>query len=196
MMVNWYRLFTHLFSWENNTNFLNSGKHAMFAKTYLSGVVFFLAFVLILVPHESPAQTEKTYGIAVMRLRGIGISETEAEALTEALHTGIFQIILKQGPNLKEKYQLLERSQMDKILDQFQLQDFGCTDEKCAVEFGKMLAVERIIIGSVGLFGETYNITGRIVDVESSRVIRSVAGDTRGKLTAFLTSCRSSARNS
>ena len=158
----------------------------MCVKTPFGVVLFFLAIVLFSFPSESPAQTDKTYGIAVMRLKGIGIAETEAEALTETLYTGISQIILTQGAKLTEKYSLLERSQMDKILDQFQLQDLGCTDEKCAVEFGKILAVERIIIGSIGLVGETYNITGRIVDVESSKVIRSVSRRHEGKIDGVL----------
>lgn len=158
----------------------------MCAKTSLGGVVFFLALVLFSFPSESLAQADKTYGLAVMRLKGIGIAETEAEALTEALHTGISEIILTQGAKLTEKYSLLERSQMDKILDQYKDQDLGCVDEKCAVEFGKILSVERIIIGSVGLVGETFNITGRIVDVESSKVIRSVSRRHEGKIDGVL----------
>ena len=69
----------------------------------------------------------------------------------------------KTGTN----YTVVERSQMDKIFEQFEIQNTGCTDITCAVEFGKMLSVERIIIGSIGLVGQTYSISTRIVDVES-----------------------------
>ncbi len=48
---------------------------------------------------------------------------------------------------------------MDKILDQFKIQDVLCSDDSCAVEFGRLLSVQRIIIGSVGLVGETYIIS-------------------------------------
>lgn len=155
--------------------------------TFMSLSRILLGISLLAVPRsESFAQTEKTYGLAVMRLKATGISETEAETLSEVLHTGISQIILKRGAKLKEKYSLLERSQMDKILDQYKDQDLGCVDEKCAVEFGKMLSVERIIVGSVGLVGGTYIITGRMVDVESSRVIRSVSRKYEGKIAGVI----------
>lgn len=131
-------------------------------------------------PSVSFAQAEKTYGLAVMRLKGSGISETEAETLSETLHTGISQIIEEQGAKLKEKYSLLERSQMDKILETYQIQD--CIDVSCAVDLGKQLAVDRIIVGSVGLVGETYVISCRIVDVGTSKVIRSVSRKLQGKI--------------
>lgn len=126
----------------------------MCAKTSLGAVLFLLALFL---PTLSLAQAGKTYGLAVMRLKGTGISETEAETLSETFHTGISQIIEEQGAKLKEKYSLLERSQMDKILETYQVQD--CIDVSCAVDLGKQLAVDRIIVGSVGLVGQTYMIT-------------------------------------
>ncbi len=140
------------------------------------------SLILLFLAGDVFPQDEKTYGLAVMRLRATGISETEAETLTETLHSGISRLIVERNARLKEKYTLIERSQMDKILEQFQVQDSGCTDEKCAVEFGKMLAVERIIVGSIGLVGNTYAMTGRLVDVESSKVIRSVSRTYEGKI--------------
>ena len=68
-------------------------------------------------------------------------------------------------------YTLVERSQMDKIFDEFDVQNTGCTDISCAIEFGKMLNVERIVIGSIGLVGETYSIQARIVYVETSKTL-------------------------
>ena len=47
----------------------------------------------------------------------------------------------------------------------------GCTDVSCAIELGKILNSERVIIGPVGLVGETYSITARIVDVETAEIV-------------------------
>ena len=60
---------------------------------------------------------------------------------------------------------------MDKILEEFDYQNTGCTDEECAVELGKMLNAERIVIGSVGLVGQTYTINARIVDIETASTL-------------------------
>ena len=60
---------------------------------------------------------------------------------------------------------------MEKILDEQKFQRSGCTDEECAVEVGKILGVERMVIGSVGLVGETYTLNTRIVDVATARTL-------------------------
>ncbi len=49
------------------------------------------------------AQGVKPYSFAIMKLKGMGISEIEAETLTETLYDGISQILLEQAPKLKEK---------------------------------------------------------------------------------------------
>ncbi|MDP2984126.1 MAG: PEGA domain-containing protein [Candidatus Latescibacter sp.] len=152
--------------------------------SFLAGILaaaIFLAFCPL-----SFAQSDKPYSIAIMKLKGMGISEIESETLTETLYSGISEILQNQGANLKEKYTLLERSQMDKILDQFKMQDVLCSDDSCAVTFGRLLSVQRIIIGSVGLVGETYIISCRIVDVESSKVIRSASSRHQGKIDGVL----------
>lgn len=161
--------------------------------SFLAGVLAAVIFLASCAQHSktlsSPisfAQDDKPYSIAIMKLKGMGISEIEAETLTETLYDSISQILLEQAPNLKEKYSLLERSQMDKILDQFQLQDALCSDDSCAVTFGRILSVQRIIIGSVGLVGETYIISCRIVDVESSKVVRSSSRKYQGKIDGVL----------
>ena len=59
---------------------------------------------------------------------------------------------------------------MDKIFDEFKIQSTGCTDISCAIEFGKILSVEKIIIGEVGLVGQTYTLNASIVDVETAKV--------------------------
>ena len=120
------------------------------------------------------AQEKKSYTIAVLNLRGNGISEVEAIALSDMLRSSVARIIIDKSDKTNYSYKILERSQMDKMFEEFELQNIGCTNISCAVEFGKMLNAERIIIGSVNLVGSTYLVITRIVDVESSRIIASV----------------------
>jgi hypothetical protein len=143
----------------------------------LTAVLFFLT-----IPPFAACQSP-TMGLAVMNVKAIGIPETAALALTETFHSTLHELVsIRKPPELTDSYDLIERSQMDKIFDQFQIQYSGCSDEKCAVEFGKMFSVQRIIISSVGLVGETYTVQVRLVDVESSRIIRSVSRNLAGKI--------------
>ena len=135
---------------------------------------FLFTALLMFIPLIAHSETERTLGIAVLDLQANGISPVEATALSDMLRSSITKTILEQKAKIKDSYALIERSQMDKILEQFDLQNKGCTDISCAVEFGKLLSADRIIIGSVSLVGSTYMVIARIVDVETGRAIISV----------------------
>jgi len=64
------------------------------------------------------------------------------------------------------KYIIIERNQMGKIFREQGFQRTGCTDISCAVEAGKMLSANKILVGTVMKFGNSIIITGRIVDVK------------------------------
>ena len=109
----------------------------------------------------------------MLDLNAKGISQAEADYLSDYMRGQVTRLVTSEEYKKRTgiNYTVVERSQMDKIFEQFEIQNTGCTDISCAVEFGKMLSVERIVIGSVGLVGQTYSISTRIVDVESAGTI-------------------------
>ena len=126
---------------------------------------------------------ESSYTFAVLDLDANGVSNEEARSLSNELRTYITQLVA--SPEMIEKssvsYTVLERTQMDKIFDEFDLQNTGCTDISCAIEFGKMLNVQGIIIGSVGLVGETYTLNISLVDIETSVTLKGASYKVRGE---------------
>ncbi|MCE5249951.1 CsgG/HfaB family protein, partial [bacterium] len=136
----------------------------------LSSLLIILLIVAGFPVRISYAQQQKFYTIAALDLVANGISEAEAKSLSEYMRGQITRAATSDEFSRKSgfSYKVIERSQMDKILDEMQFQGTGCTDEECAVEVGKVLGVERIIIGSVGLVGETYTINTRIIDIETA----------------------------
>ncbi len=134
-------------------------------------ISFLIAFIDFIPLRLSHAQEIKEYNIAVLDLNAKGISEVETDYLSEYMRGQITRLVTsKEYINTTNIiYTVVERSQMDKIFEQFEIQDIGCTDVSCAIEFGKMLNVEKIIIGSVGLVGKTYSIATRIVDIETAK---------------------------
>ena len=151
---------------------------------YLSMYIVIGGFVVV---GKAQAQGEKkTYTLAALDLEAIGVSQVEARALSDKLRSQISQFI-QEGVNLKEKYDLIERAQMDKIFDEFKIQSTGCVSDSCAVEFGKMLQADRMVIGSVSLIGQTYSVIARIVDVETSKTIGSTDHSLRGSIDDVMT---------
>jgi len=160
----------------------------MFRKALSIILIFLLLFIGFPLPPSSYAQDNDEYTIAVLDLDANGISESEARSLSNSLSLQVSRVIssekYKDTSNII--YTVVERSQMDKVFDQFEIQNTGCTDLSCAVEFGKMLSVERIIIGSVGLVGETFTLNTSIVDVETAQIINVAGYKLRGQIDELL----------
>ena len=87
--------------------------------------------------------------VAVLDLSPEGLSDSEARILTQRLTSELISI---------DKYTIVERASMDKLLKEQQFQHSGCTDSECAVEIGQMLNADYITVGSVSKFGEVYII--------------------------------------
>ena len=70
--------------------------------------------------------------VAVLEFEGKNVSVAEASALTDRLRNELFQM---------GQFKIIERGQMDEILNEQAFQQTGCVSSECAVEVGKMLGV-------------------------------------------------------
>ncbi len=103
---------------------------------------------------ESPAEKMR---IAIVDLKANGVSDVTAGTVSNMLRSEL----IKMG-----RFIVVERGQMDAILQEQGLQQTGCTDSACAVELGKMLSARKILVGEISPMGQSLVITVRIVDVE------------------------------
>jgi len=136
-----------------------------------------LAIGGVIVPvRPAEAQEETVYTIAVLNLEAKGVSQVEAEVLSDKLRSHVNQISRSERYNAipgVDRYEVVERQNMDKIFEEFNVQSTGCVSDSCLIEFGRILQADRILIGTVGKVGSTYSVSTRIIDVGSSRMIGS-----------------------
>ena len=125
-------------------------------------IISTLCLALILLIGSAQALEKMT--IAVMDLEPQGVDPTIAQTLSEIMRTEL----LNTG-----RFEVLERAQMDRLIEEMKLQQTGLTDAQDAAELGKMLNVEKLIIGSIGQMGSTYQVNVRLVDV--GRAVTEVA---------------------
>ena len=79
--------------------------------------------------------------VAVMPLQAKGVTANEADVLTDGVVSR-----LQQSGTLR----VLERAQMDQVLrEQGFAKSGACDGAECAVEVGRLLSVDRILVGSV-----------------------------------------------
>jgi len=120
---------------------------------------------------------QQKISIAVLSLQGNGISPSEAVVLTDELRS----VLVQAG-----KYNVLERNNMESILQEQGFQMSGCTSAECAVEAGKLLGVQKMIAGSVGKLGTLYNINIRIIDVETGKIEKTESKRHEGSIEDLL----------
>ncbi|HXP89380.1 MAG TPA: CsgG/HfaB family protein [Fibrobacteria bacterium] len=138
-----------------------------------------LVLVLFALPPAMAQVVAKIPTVAVMPLQAKGVTATDADVISDA----IANQLQRAGTQ-----RVLERAQMDQILKEQGFQNSGaCDGAACAVEVGKLLSVDRMLVGSVGLLGRTYTLSLRLVSVGTGEVIRSSMGDYAGTIDQLLT---------
>jgi len=116
--------------------------------------------------------------VAVSDLNPRGIAANDASIITDRLRTELLQT---------GKVRVLERAEMDKILKEQAFQRSGaCDQSECAVEMGKLLSVDRMMVGSVGRIGTLYTLSARILDVRTGEVLFTATQDNEGRLEDLL----------
>ena len=99
--------------------------------------------------------------LAVLYFGNNNVEESIARSTTIMLETMLFD-----SPYLR----LLERNQIDKIIDELDLAMSGLTVSK-AVEIGKLIEAELILLGSVDKLDRELHITARLVEVGSGKIV-------------------------
>ena len=124
------------------------------------------------------AYSQETVGI--LDFEAIGISLNESKALSNRFGSE-FQT-LSTG-----RYVLVERQQMGAILEEQGLQQSGCVSSECAVEVGNALGAKFIVTGSISKVGNIFSVTVKLIDVETSQIIKSISHDQMGNIGVLLT---------
>jgi hypothetical protein len=121
---------------------------------------------------------EQKINIAALDLNGTGINTDEVLFLSNRLRTELFETGV---------FNVLEREQMNTILNEQGFQQSGCTTIDCAVEIGQLLNVQQMVAGSIGKIEDIFSITLRLIDVQTGAIIKTATQDHSGKLSTMLT---------
>ena len=111
--------------------------------------------------------------IAIIDFEGIGVSEGEARALTQRLTSEIISL---------EMYQIVERSEMKRLLDEQKFQYSGCVDITCAVDIGKLIGAKYMVVGTISKLGNAFSLDSRMISVETGESYISATYTVEGKI--------------
>lgn len=92
------------------------------------------------------------------------------------------------------KYEVIDRGNMNKILGEQKFQMSGCVAQECKIEAGQILGVGKIVNGSVGIVGKTYYLTLQLIDVKTGKVEFSAEDECKCEVDELLGSTRKLAK--
>ncbi len=137
--------------------------------------IFLLSFLMIISLHGVSMAKDKAT-VAILDFESIGTEEHLGKAVAEIIRT---ELVGTQG------YRVVERAQINRALSEQTLQKSGLIDDKSAVQIGKIIGADLIIIGSVVKIGTSYTINSRMIDVKTgeAKLGRNVTGNDLNLLT-------------
>ena len=141
-------------------------------KTFAWLTIFSFAFHILpfgSVSAQPPAQAEpKKIFLAVMELDNKGgLTDQECSLLSDNVRQELFS---------SGRYRVVDRKNMDQILNEQGFQLTGCTSQECAVQVGKLLGVEKMVVGSIGKLGQKFMLNLQMLNIETGE-IDSMASD-------------------
>jgi len=112
-------------------------------------------------PAEKPELLVKKPVLAVVNLTPQNVSFEDAKIITGFIQEELF---------FAGQYELIERTQVEQVLKEYQNKQTGICDLKCAVNVGKHLKANQIIMGTVGKLGEFFAVQIKTVDIEADKI--------------------------
>ena len=135
--------------------------------------------VFAMLAFQLSAQTsEGKQTVALLEFEGRGISQLEAKTLTDRLMSEMVNT---------DAVIMVERNQMEEILNEQGFQQSGCTSSECAAEVGALLGVQNMVSGAFGKLGNSYTIDAKMFSVETGATIRTVSKTYKGPVDNLLT---------
>ena len=104
------------------------------------------------------AAAEELPAVAVMDFGASNAPATEASVITDFVRSAA----IRSG-----KFRVVDKKNMQALLTEQAFQQSGCTSSECAVKLGKILNVQKMIVGEYAIMGGVRYLSAHLVAVES-----------------------------
>lgn len=118
-------------------------------------------FVFILLVQLSSAQMQR---IAIAPLQG-SVAADELELLTQRLTEEVVAL---------NSFEVIERAQLERVLQEQGLQQSGVVSPQSAVELGQVLGAQRLLVGKANSLGARYSISLRLIDTQNGKILSAI----------------------
>jgi TolB-like protein len=120
-----------------------------------------LVSVILLNLMTIPLMAGENLSLAVLDFEANGVAAYIGKAVSSIMISAL---------KVDSELVVIERAQIQSVIAEREFQKKNCTDEACAIDVGKLLSVNKVLVGSVTHLGEHYLITCKVVDVANGIV--------------------------
>ena len=106
--------------------------------------------------------TSDRFTMAVLDLDNLGVDES--------LAASVMNLVVSRLANVSF-IDLVERGDVQQVLDELRFQNTGITSPRDAAEIGRLLNAENVLLGNVNQLGSSLTVALRLVETESGRVL-------------------------
>ena len=117
---------------------------------------------------QAASQPDSLPSIAVMDFEGRNMTAVDAASLADRFRFELMKT---------KRFDVMERNEMTIILQEQEFQKTDCVDQSCAVEAGRLIAVRKIVTGTVAKVGGIYTLNVKMLDVETGRIDQNLSED-------------------
>jgi|GEM_PF-1234203 len=124
---------------------------------------FLLLLPILTVLLTGNGNASEKISMAVLDLKANNVPAVTASTVSDFLRLEL----LNTG-----RFLVMDRGNMDKILQEQAFQQAGCTETDCAVKIGQILNINNIVVGSVNKLGNKFTVIINLIDVEKAEVVQ------------------------
>lgn len=99
--------------------------------------------------------------IVVLDFKAVNAEKMIAEAATEILSTAIVS---------SNTFSVIERSQLNQLMNELKLSASDDFDDNQALEIGKLAKADMVLLGSITKIGEMYSVNARLIEVSTGTI--------------------------
>jgi hypothetical protein len=121
---------------------MNSQKVGRFTSLRVITLLFLLSFCSV--------YAEEKLNLAVAEFEARNVSPMDASAISDLIRTELIS---------QNAFRVIDRKNMETILIEHQFQISGCNSQVCAIQIGKLLNVNKVVIGTFSKLFDAYYVT-------------------------------------
>lgn len=128
--------------------------------------IYYLFFALVVLVNGNAVKAEtKVLKVAILDPATPGNNDP-------ALQMGVRELISNCFVNYGQEYSIVERSQLDKVMQEARFSNTDAVDESQATELGRLAGADRVVLSVISNMGTRSLISVKMINVETASVVK------------------------